>query len=659
MPENNKKKRGASIPLPVLLASAFVLIFCVLFNVLVFERIPHVHDEIAYLFQAKIFAGGKLYARSPCAQESFDFPHMINNGKWYSIYPPGFPFLLTLGLFFRAPWLINPLLAALSIILFYCLGREIYDRQSGIWTALLGATSIWLLLMSSTMMSHTASMFFNALFLFFVFRSLRTPTIPNGLLAGASLGLAFLVRPYNAILFSLPLILIYAAGLFREPKKRLRNFMAFAGIVALFASVLLAYNYLTNGHPLKMGYVALYGKSYTVVFGRPATLDYDYTPMFGAGQMFDNLKALNSYLFGWPVSSFLALLPLIWLMAKFPEERKKGLLLMSIFLTFFIGFYFFWGAFVFIGPRMLFDIFPVLAVLSARGIHALPQLIGSKRPGIRPMTLQKATVAVFVLFAAFSFFVRFPRWIRPQDVCWQYDRFDHNFAGSTARLHRSLQHLGLRNALVITKFLYAPLAGFPTGQWGSGFLINDPGLRGDIIYARHRGSRDAELVTCFPGRQVYLYLGTLEKGMLVPLHRKESGFTAGRPIAPEIPCRKGTKIIASPAEFFNLYSAEFARFIDELFRDKDYLSLDVPLLLELGRNSMKGGDLGKAAFCLEAGLQIENDPQSRYILLNNLAACYLKTGKNTEAEKIEGVLRKASFNYSEKGMYSIFPEKGF
>jgi hypothetical protein len=266
--------------------------------------------------------------------------------------------------------------------------------------------------------------------------------------------------------------------------------MAVAGMVSVFASVLLVYNSLTNGHPLKMGYVALYGKPYTVVFGRPATLEYDYTPIFGTGQIFDNLKALNSCLFGWPASSFLAILPLIWLALKSAEERKKAFLLSSIFFSFLVGFYFFWGAFVFIGPRMFLDTVPVLALLSARGIQAVPQLIGSKKPGTGPTGPVKAVFAVFILFTAYSFFIRFPRWIWPQDVCWHYDRFDHNFAGTTGRLHRSLQHLGLHNALVIIKFVYAPMAGFPTGQWGSGFLHNDPALRGDIIYAMQREKHD-------------------------------------------------------------------------------------------------------------------------------------------------------------------------
>ncbi len=39
--------------------------------------------------------------------------------RWYSQYPPGHPFFLMLGLLIGAPWIINPIFAALSAILLY------------------------------------------------------------------------------------------------------------------------------------------------------------------------------------------------------------------------------------------------------------------------------------------------------------------------------------------------------------------------------------------------------------------------------------------------------------------------------------------------------------------------------------------------------------
>jgi len=185
------------------------------------------------LFQAKIFKTGQLYASSPCAKDFFNFTHIINNGKWYSQYTPGYPFLLLLGLVIQAPWLINPLLAAFSIILFYFLGKEIYDSQVGLLAAIFGSISIWFLLMSSTMMSHISCMFFISLFLLFLFRSFKKPSIINGLLAGLGLGMAFLIRPYSALLISVPFLLFYASKLFKNFKIMLRNSIALILILTI------------------------------------------------------------------------------------------------------------------------------------------------------------------------------------------------------------------------------------------------------------------------------------------------------------------------------------------------------------------------------------------------------------------------------------------
>src|SRR4030042_7154679 len=223
------------IPLPVILASLLVLLFCILFSAFVFERVPHVNDEIAYLFQAKLFQSGRLYAPSPCGREFFDFPHVINNGKWYSVYPPGFPLLLVVGLILRSPWLINPILAALAVLLFFLLGHEIYHRSVGIIAALLAAISPWFLLMSSTIMAHTSSLFFNTLFLLLLFRFFRKPSMGLGLAAGTSWGMAFLVRPLNALFFSFAFLVFFGLRLMRESEKKMRrNAISLPAVALLF-----------------------------------------------------------------------------------------------------------------------------------------------------------------------------------------------------------------------------------------------------------------------------------------------------------------------------------------------------------------------------------------------------------------------------------------
>jgi hypothetical protein len=647
------------IPLPVILSSVFVLIFCSLFSALVFERVPHVNDEISYLFQAKLFQSGRLFAPSPCGREFFDFPHIINDGKWYSIYPPGFPALLVVGLAFRAPWLINPILAALAVFLFFLLGTEIYSRPVGLLAAVLAAISPWFLLMSSTMMSHTSSLFFNTLFLLFLFRFLRKPSLGLGLAAGTGWGMAFLIRPLNALFFSLVFLVFLAFRLLKNPENRARRSALILLAAALaFFGLLLLYNVLTTGAPFRMGYLVRYGPSYSVIFGRAATLGSDFTPLAGAIQMAENLRALNSDLFGWPISSFLAMLPLLWLSRLNPEDRKKDLLLLSGIGFLVVVFSFFWGAFVFIGARMLFDALPLFLLLSARGIAEIPGLIKRISPGLNGPTVRKLTAVLLSALAVYAFVYHLPQRLRPPHAHWYFERYDYRFAGTSGRLGRTIAGLNLGRALVILKFWHRPPPTFPEeGGWGSGFLHNDPDLKKDIIYIRARDKSYAELFSCYPDRNVFVYAGTLDKGMLIPLRKSGSGIEWGEPLHPPGRIRDSVEIVPNPAEVFLPYSSEFSDFLQQVFRETSQAEMDGRRLEEMGIQHHALGNLRRAAFCFEAALQVENDPEIRRNLLNRLVPCYQKTGQAEAAGKILAFVEKVNFN--ERRLYEILPERGF
>lgn len=651
------KKPG--IPVPVILASVFALVFCGLFSALVFERVPHVNDENAYLFQAKLFRSGRLTTASPCGREFFDFPHIINNGKQYSIYPPGFPLLLAFGLAVQAPWLINPALAALSVLLLFLLGREIYSRSVGVSAAVLAAISPWFLVMSSTMMSHTSSLFFNSLFLFLLFRFLRRPSVGLGLAAGTGWGMAFLVRPLNALFFSFVFLVFFGLRLMKKPPKGMRrNASAFPVAALFFLGLLLLYNSLTAGAPLRMGYLVRYGPSYSVIFGRAATLDSDFTPLTGVIQMADNLRALNRDLFGWPVSSLLAMLPLLWLSRLNPKDRKRDLLLLSGIGFLIAVFTFFWGAFVFIGARMLFDTLPLFLLLSARGIAEIPGLVGRIFPRLPGPTVRKATAVLILAFAVYGFAYYLPHWLRPPHADWFFDRYDHRFAGTSGRLGGAIADLDLGRSLIILKFWHRPPPAFPgEGGWGSGFLRNDPDLRSDVIFAKARERSYAELFSCYPDRSIYIYAGTLDRGMLIPLKKSGSEVVAEEPMRLSRRQRTSVEFVSHPAEIFLPYSREFSDFLQRLFQELTPVDMDSRRLEERGVNYQAQGDCLRAAFCFEAALQVENDPGTRRSLLNRLIPCYRKTGQAEAAQRITAFLEKVGFN--ERRLYDIFPERGF
>jgi len=116
------------------------------YNYLVFDPRPPYPRRDLRPFSRTHSSQRHFTAPSPPARESFDFPHTINNGRWYSMYPPGWPLLLALGVLVQAPWLINPILGGLTILLLFSWAR-IHGRRTGILAAILGSVSIWLLLM--------------------------------------------------------------------------------------------------------------------------------------------------------------------------------------------------------------------------------------------------------------------------------------------------------------------------------------------------------------------------------------------------------------------------------------------------------------------------------------------------------------------------------
>jgi len=643
-------------PWPVLAAAAFVFIASSLLAVIVFERTPHIHDEIDYVFQAKLFLSGRLSAPSPCAADFFDFPHMINNGRWYSMYTPGYPLLLAAGLGLGAPWLVNPLLAALCILLFYALGSEVYDRRTGVLAALLGAASIWLLLMSASLMSHTSSLFFASLFLLFFFRSLRTPSAANGLLAGIGLGAMAIIRPYNAVIFGFPFLLVFVLKSLRQFRTRARNMTALAGGAAIFVVALAVYNTLTNGSPFRMGYTLVYGEGVLPGFGHSGLSGTTFTAFQGWENIGFYLKSLNRDLFGWPLSSLAALLPLILIPKRSPQERRKDLLLASGIFSMLAGLFMYGGTFVILGPRLMFETVVLLAILSARGVLEFLRFLESLTVR-RTLTARNLTAGLLILLVGHGFFVRFPRWLWPKDTGFINDTIGRNMAGTSPAIGRTLSALPLGRAVVLMRMVWSKNRFFPTGGWGSGFLFNDPDLKADIIYARDQGPDNVRLMDCHPDRRFFLYLGTLERGMLFPLERTGDSFAAGPPVISAPNGRGRVRLVDRPQQIFTLYSKEFKAFLDELARSTNWTDWDVPYFIERGVHYRRNLDYRRAAFAFEAALQVETDPLWRDTLLNQLQTCYLKLGLRAEAARIRRRMTESGFN--PKTYYGVLPERGF
>jgi len=196
------------------LAALILVLFSFFMSALVsrsvFERLPHLEDEVAYLFQARIFARGQVVVDSPSPASSYWQPFIVDSdatGKRFGKYTPGWPALLAIGELLGQAWLINAFFAALTIALIYRLGSEIYNPDAGVFAAMLTAFSPMALLLNGTLMAHSAALFYASAFIYTYWRLERgRNAIRWGILAGLALGLLAITRPLTTLAIGLPFV---------------------------------------------------------------------------------------------------------------------------------------------------------------------------------------------------------------------------------------------------------------------------------------------------------------------------------------------------------------------------------------------------------------------------------------------------------------------
>lgn len=561
------------------------------------------------------------------------------------------------NVFLGVPWLLNPLLASLSVIVIYFLALELFGKRVALLSSLLCALSIWFLVTSATYLSHTANLFFFSLFLLFMFRSIKSPRILSGILAGASLGFAFLVRPYETAWASLPVLIYYLIRFLKTPGEYIKNVLAFAAATGFFMLLFLTYNFLTNGHPLVMGYEVRYGPEHGIGFGKKGYTDTPHTPFRGALLLGDNFKAINDYLFGWPISS---LFPLAFIFISKKEKIKnktEAILLFLMILTLSLGLFIYWGTFILIGARQFFIILSSLIILCALGLTRLGQILPDviKIPKI-VFSLNKKilTSSILILLFSYGFFYTLSNEMRYKSkgdlVPIRTSAFrSDNFT-------RTFKKLDLKDSFIALKFLSTNLKEFSSGGWGPGLIQNDPFLRSPLVFARKGSLQYDEFHRCFPERKIYFYWGTYRKGILIEITKKHGQSTYGDPVVfREIKLKSFAELVSSPEEVFFLYSQDFREFLKEIFQNKPFDSVDAAWLEEQAKLSYRANDFKKAMYYLEAALQVENNYEARYRMLTMLAGLYRGHNLDSLSNKILRRINNPRIN----NVYNVIPERGF
>jgi 4-amino-4-deoxy-L-arabinose transferase-like glycosyltransferase len=240
-----------------LLVAGFGLAYTLLAR-LGLEAFAYSGDEYSYLLQAQIFAGGHLAAPAPPRPDVFAVDHVLLEPALRSKYPPGWPILLALGAACRVPWIVNPLLGALTLALVYALARRLFGLGPAIAATVLVGASPFFAFNAASYHSHTSALLAQVACVTCLAFGWERRAPGWAVLAGAALGLAFCNRQLDAAFYGAGLLVVL-------PRAPRYVGVSIAAAVAVGA-LLLAYQAAQFGSPWTTGY-ALYEPTLLRLYG--------------------------------------------------------------------------------------------------------------------------------------------------------------------------------------------------------------------------------------------------------------------------------------------------------------------------------------------------------------------------------------------------------
>lgn len=350
----------------------------------IFERIPHLEDEVAYAWQARLMTTGQVVIESPPAPKSFLVPFVVDyQGRRFGKYPLGWPAVLAVGDFFGLRDWVNPLLAGLAVWLTYRLGKKLFGEIVGLFAALLTLTSPFFLLNAGSLLSHVWGLVLTLAFTLawldaFVPYFRPQATLRRrwfySLAAAAFMGMLALSRPLTAVAVALPFAIHGVILLWRgswEVRQRLLGFGLLAGAIT---ALHFAWQFAATGDPW-LNLYTLWWEYDKVGFG----------PGFGVRESGHSLRQawINTRfsllvgsidLFGWLRYSWIFLPFGLWALVRRHRRNGSAWLAVGVIFALVLVYLAYWvGSWLF-GPRYYLEGLLSLVLLTALGAAYLAGL---------------------------------------------------------------------------------------------------------------------------------------------------------------------------------------------------------------------------------------------------------------------------------------------
>ncbi len=439
-------------------------------------------DEPVYRFQAQMLLDG--HVTLPASQWQFFRPWLSGpaDGHLVLAFPPLWPAVLALTQ--RSTGAMTaalPLAAVTGVLGVYFLGIELLRHR---WAAFLAAAMYagapFLLLLNGTYLNYSLSAAAGAWLTLAGIRAVRRDSTGWAVCTGAIFGLLLLLRPFDALIFTLPVL--FFAVTQREERRLLRLALVAALAATPFAIATLGYNLVTTGSALEFPTTAQSAGWARFGWGERA-LSPEFDPvnftfvkaLRGLGR---NAAALPTWMFG---SYFGVLLAAVGWRSLNLGDRIVGRLLLVMTLTFPLAYLTWWassltsaGAFTGLGPHYYVPTLIPLSLLAAQGLTSIANrwTMTGRRRGVAVMLAGLALTTV-----AFGI----PRFRSQLD-------YTDGVGSYTREVDRAVGRLEGPIVVILARDVHP----FVMGEHAT--LANPPDLATRVRFAIDRGSAAVDLI---------------------------------------------------------------------------------------------------------------------------------------------------------------------
>ena len=413
-------------------------LFPALIAVFVFDSIPHVIDAAHFLWTARVFIEtGHFHLPTSELYEYYQNTFNVDiNGRFFSLFLPGFSLFLVPFELLGISQLFTPLCNGISVFLLGKIADKQFDARTSFFAMFFALFSSFYLFMGASYMTHPFNLMLTLLAIYLVMISENRKSFL--IAAGFAGAWVLFIRPQNAFFVYIGILLLMFSK-----KMKLRSAVIFTLPFIFIGFLLMFYNYFYTGNPMVFPqdiYFLIrepYPFCHRMGFGKgcPNT-EGDFlpaeglTPKYAFWVSFARLTLLNFNLVGHP-------LIFVFLIASFFYSFRKSLEMSMFFLIFFIGYFFFYLSGNLFGPRYFSEVASLLLIPCG---FAFFSIVDSVKKWAKPLVI--ALPAAIFLFLATTIMPMFLTSF--SDAFWSTDR----------EVERAIEREGIENSVLFVPAIY-------------------------------------------------------------------------------------------------------------------------------------------------------------------------------------------------------------